>query len=215
MKSYSIICIWHFSRRPQIYSLADAECGTSQSVSYLRPWLLLNPKSDTGPLFTMQTDVLLQGLLMSRSREIGCHNISTNLKFDRQLGSAAADVPVIVRTISKILTWSLRFRDFTCSCSKTSVRFVKMRYFFIDVEKWNNLTINPPCLARYCIHIYIFVIIAQFSFHLNKYQWSSIICFGFAVLSKFDIYNYFEYINNKCTGMQSININRISSFGDS
>ena len=46
------------------------------------------------PLFTKWTDVLQPNLVKSRSREIGCYNDRIVLKFDRHLGSAAAEVPV-------------------------------------------------------------------------------------------------------------------------
>ena len=40
------------------------------------------------------TDVLPPNLVKSRSREIGCYDERIFLQFDRQLGSAAAEVPV-------------------------------------------------------------------------------------------------------------------------
>ena len=46
------------------------------------------------PLFTKRMDVSLQDLVKSRSREIGCYNGRIALKFDRYLGSGAAEVPV-------------------------------------------------------------------------------------------------------------------------
>ena len=49
--------------------------------------------TDAGPLFTKRTDVLLQDLAKSRSREIGCFNDHIALIFDRHLHSTAADVP--------------------------------------------------------------------------------------------------------------------------
>ena len=47
-----------------------------------------------GPLFTKRYDVLPPNLVKSRSREIGCCNGRIALKFDKYLGSVAADVPV-------------------------------------------------------------------------------------------------------------------------
>ena len=44
------------------------------------------------PIFTRRTDPLPQDLVKSRSREIGCFNDRSALKFDKYLGSAAADV---------------------------------------------------------------------------------------------------------------------------
>ena len=46
------------------------------------------------PIFTRRTDPLPQDLVKSRSREIGCFNDRSALKFDMYLGSAAADVIV-------------------------------------------------------------------------------------------------------------------------
>ena len=50
--------------------------------------------SSSGPLFTKRTDVLPQVLAKSRKSEIKCYNYRIALKFDRHLGSAAAEVPV-------------------------------------------------------------------------------------------------------------------------
>ena len=47
----------------------------------------------SGPLFIKQKDVLLTNLAKSRSREIECYNNPIALTFDRNLGSAAAEVP--------------------------------------------------------------------------------------------------------------------------
>ena len=52
------------------------------------------PLSDSGPLFTTRTDVLLPNLVKSRSRKIGCYDDRIVLKFDRHLYCPAADVPV-------------------------------------------------------------------------------------------------------------------------
>ena len=48
----------------------------------------------SGPIFTKRQDVLLPNLVKSRSREIGSYDFRTALKFDRHLGSAAAEGPV-------------------------------------------------------------------------------------------------------------------------
>ena len=49
---------------------------------------------DTGPLFTKRTDFLPQDLVKSRSREILVYSFPVALKFDKQLGSSAAEMPV-------------------------------------------------------------------------------------------------------------------------
>ena len=57
-------------------------------------WLTACHYNNPGPLSTKRTDVLLQDLVKSRSREIGCNNDLISLKYDRNLGSAAAEVAV-------------------------------------------------------------------------------------------------------------------------
>ena len=52
------------------------------------------PVNNPGPLFTKRTDVLPPNIVKSRSREIDCYHDRIVLKFDRHLGSAAADMPV-------------------------------------------------------------------------------------------------------------------------
>ena len=52
------------------------------------------PNLEAGPIFTKWRDVLPQDLVKSRSREIGCCNNPVALKFDRHLGSDAAESPV-------------------------------------------------------------------------------------------------------------------------
>ena len=57
----------------------------------------------TEPLFTHRTDVLPQNLLKYRSREIWCYNDCIALKFDRYLGSTAAEMLVKFRSLWKSL----------------------------------------------------------------------------------------------------------------
>ena len=47
-----------------------------------------------GPRFNIHKDVLFQDLVKSRIHEICIKNFPIALKFDRHLGSTAADVPV-------------------------------------------------------------------------------------------------------------------------
>ena len=47
-----------------------------------------------GPLFTKMTDALPQDLVKTRNREIRVYTFLIALKFDRHLGSAAAEMPV-------------------------------------------------------------------------------------------------------------------------
>ena len=55
------------------------------------------------PFFTKRTDVLPQDLVKSRSREIECCNDRIALKFERHLGSAAAEVPIKFQSDRKCL----------------------------------------------------------------------------------------------------------------
>ena len=52
------------------------------------------PVNNPGPLFTKRMDVLPPNIVKSRSREIDCYDDHIVLKFDRHIGSAAADMPV-------------------------------------------------------------------------------------------------------------------------
>ena len=60
-----------------------------------------------GPLFTKLADVSLQYLMKSRSRDITCYYDRISLKFDRRLGSVAAEMPVEFQNDSKSLTQNL------------------------------------------------------------------------------------------------------------
>ena len=63
--------------------------------------------SSSGPLFTKRLGVLPPNLVKSRSREIGCYNDRIALKFDRHLGSTAADLPVNFQSDMKSLNPNL------------------------------------------------------------------------------------------------------------
>ena len=52
------------------------------------------PLGNREPLFTKQTDVLLQDLAKPRSREIRVLTFPVALKIDRHLGSGASEMPV-------------------------------------------------------------------------------------------------------------------------
>ena len=66
-------------------------------------WYAYSPR----PLFTKRMDVLLQDLMNSQSHKIGCYNHRTSLKFDRHLGSNAAEVPVKFQSGWKSLNLNL------------------------------------------------------------------------------------------------------------
>ena len=99
----------------------DQLCGTCfhlMTSSYQRVGVVLywtcrfttaaaSPLFISGPLFTKRPDVLLQDLVKSRSREIGCYDGRIALQFDRHLGSAAADVPVKLQSYWKSLNPNL------------------------------------------------------------------------------------------------------------
>ena len=56
---------------------------------------------NTNPPAAKRKDVLPPTLVKPRSREIGCYYDRIARKFDRHLGSAAAEVPVKFRVIRK------------------------------------------------------------------------------------------------------------------
>ena len=86
---------------------------------YVLCHLHAEPESAPGLLFTYKrTDILSPNFVKPRSREIGCHSDRIALNFDGHLSSAAT------RAIVKVYTRIWRFRDFTRSCRKTSVRLV-------------------------------------------------------------------------------------------
>ena len=78
----------------------------------------------SGALFTKCTDDLPKDLVKTRSHEIGCHDYRAALKFDRNLGSAAAEDAAKFQSDWKSLSMNPRLQDFTRSCGKTSVRLV-------------------------------------------------------------------------------------------
>ena len=71
-------------------------------------WLILWYKKyisqDTGPLFTKRADVLRQDLAKSRSRAIRVLTCPIALKFDRHLGSTAAEMSVKFQSDTIIIT---------------------------------------------------------------------------------------------------------------
>ena len=60
-----------------------------------------------GPLFIEQTDVLSQDLVKSRSREIRILTFLIAIKYDRHLGSRAAEMPVKFQIDTIIMTSNL------------------------------------------------------------------------------------------------------------
>ena len=72
-------------------------------------------------LYSLSGKTSYQQIGKSRSREIGYHNDRIALKFDRHLGSSAADVGVKFHSDWKTQT---RLRDFARSCGRTSARLV-------------------------------------------------------------------------------------------
>ena len=65
-----------------------------------------------GPLFIKQTNVLPQDLVKSRSLAICVSTISIALKFHRQIGHSACDMPVKFHSDTIIITRNMRLRDF-------------------------------------------------------------------------------------------------------
>ena len=67
------------------------------------PSLFLIP----GHLFTEQTSVLPQDLVKSRGRDIRVWTIPIPLKFDRHIGSSAAEMPIKFQSDTNIITFNL------------------------------------------------------------------------------------------------------------
>ena len=63
--------------------------------------------SDTGPLFTKWMDVLLQDPMKPWRHEIQVKTLPIALKFDRHLGSNAAELPVKFQSDTIIITSNL------------------------------------------------------------------------------------------------------------
>ena len=60
-----------------------------------------------GPLFTKRTDVLPQDLMKSRNREIRIQTFPIALKFDKHIGSSAAEMPVKLQSDTTIMSCNL------------------------------------------------------------------------------------------------------------
>ena len=79
--------------------------------------------AETSVFFHLADDVLPTNLVTSPIREIRRNNDRITLKFDRRLGSIAAEGPENYQHVWKNLNLNIsRLRDFTRSCSKTLVR---------------------------------------------------------------------------------------------
>ena len=122
--------------------------------------LLCSMIHPTGPLFTKRTNVLPQDLAKSRSREIGCYHDRIFLKFDRHLGSTAAEVPVKIQS-----DWGSLNPDLAAlrSCGKTSVRLVNRgpasgprcvgsRVHAMLWQNWAGVWQRLPAQIRYVIY---------------------------------------------------------------
>ena len=92
--------------------------GTSQFYSY-----------HSGALFTKLTDALPQDLVKSRSREIRVYTFPIALKFERHLGSSAAEMPIKFQSDTIIITPTLMASRFTKFGRKTSYRLEALDYW--------------------------------------------------------------------------------------
>ena len=121
----------------------------SRSIPNVIDWFLkqqhrmmwLNQYS--GPLFTKRTDVLMEDLAKSRSRDVACCHGRIALKFGRHLGSAAAGVKF--GSDWKSLIWISRLQDFTRSYGKIPVCFVNRSPDFVFQPIGPKST--PNCLG--------------------------------------------------------------------
>ena len=91
-------------------------------------WMRRNT-TKSGSLFTEQMDVLPQDLVKSQNLNIRAQTFPIALKFDRHINNRAVEMPVKLPVkIQSLKRSNLRFRDFTRSCDKTSVRCHTSRY---------------------------------------------------------------------------------------
>ena len=104
------------------------------------------------PLGTKRYDVLPQDRVQSRSREILEIWPRDSLKFDRRLGSRAADLPAEFQSDTIIITLISRFRDFTRSSDETSYRFANRGPGLVH-GSWHEEIVSNPAVAcfLYCI----------------------------------------------------------------
>ena len=117
--------------------------------------------SDPGPLCTNRTVVLPQDLVKFRSREIQIQTFQITLKFDRHLGSSAAEISVkfqndIIIITPNLVAW---LWDFTWVGGKTSYRLVnrgpgrEMREFLTTNRKHPSPWFTPPYWPHVCLSI--------------------------------------------------------------
>ena len=134
-------CCW-YDGWYQMFNVLTEMCVDNTAVNHLRTklfcentesWVdicvrLIRGRQDPGLLFARRWDVVPPNLLKSRSRELSCCNDRSVLKFDRHLGSAAAEV--LAKFQSDWKNVKSRLRDFTRFCGKTSVRLVNRAPFY-------------------------------------------------------------------------------------
>ena len=78
-------------------------------------------RTDSGPLFTKQQYVLPPNLVKSQRREIGCSNDHIALKFDKHLGSTAAEMLIKFQSDWESLNLNLMASRLTCFYVYTNI----------------------------------------------------------------------------------------------
>ena len=108
---------------------------------------------DPGHLFTQRTDVLPRDLVTYRSRDIRVKTFQIALKFDRHLGSGATEIRVKFQSNTVFIRSNPRLRDFSSSCSKTSVRLVNrspVLWRVVYVMQNNGYVVMPLMSGHHC-----------------------------------------------------------------
>ena len=90
------------------FLLPEGPIDNNLPLAKVEAWRRTHDKQPlSGPLSNKRTGVLPQDPVKSRRREIGCYNDRIALKFDRHLGSTAAEVPVKFQSNWKSLNMNL------------------------------------------------------------------------------------------------------------
>ena len=112
-------------------------------------------------------------LAKSRSREIGCYNYRIALKFDRHLGSTAAEVPVNFRAIGKMIsptqTTTARKAESTQLVVLTTESSCSRHHLSISTHE----NIQQIDIKNWSFHCYIFLLVCMmvYWFHMMKISW--------------------------------------------
>ena len=100
----------------------------------------------SGPRLNIRKDVFSQDLVKSRSHEIGTINCRIALKFDRHIGSTAAEVPVKLQSNRTILNTNL-------AASRLYEILLKDAFSDIETGPWKRPWCHDMWLIYWCLNI--------------------------------------------------------------